>query len=81
MTENKIEKELTLLKAELAREVKSLFAVLTALTTGSPPQDTEGFDGLGAEKLLELKRKLKQKLDAALAVSPAADVRFKSQQK
>jgi len=79
MTENKIEKELTLLKAELAREVKSLFAMLTALTTGSPPPDADGLDGLGAEKLLELKRKLKQKLDAALTVSPTADVRFKSQ--
>ncbi len=76
--ENQIEKEYAVLKAELVREIKALFAAFSVLTTGQPPKIAEEFENLSAGKLLEVKRKLKQKLDSALAVSPIADVRFKS---
>ncbi len=80
--EHKIKKERELLKAELVREIKTLFASISVLTSGSAErlEETE-LENLSAEKLLQLRRKLKQKLDAAAPVSPQADVRFKSQQK
>ena len=79
MTENQIEKDYAVLKTELVREIRGLYATLTVLTTGSPPDGSENLENLPAEKLVLLKQKLKQKLDAALAVTPSADVRFKSQ--
>ena len=76
MTEKQIEKEHSVLKAELVREVKGLYATLVVLTTGQGAEVSDEVENLSAEKLLELKRKLKQKLDGALAVGPTADVRF-----
>lgn len=75
-------KELALLRGELAREIKTLFASISALASGVAErlEDSE-LENLSAEALLQLRRKLKQKLDAATSVSPQADVRFKSQQK
>ncbi len=75
--EKPIEKERAALKAELVKEVKTLYATLVVLTTGQSAEVTEELENLSAEKLLKLKRKLKQKLDGALAAVPFADVRFK----
>lgn len=74
--ESSIEKEHALLKAELLREIRGLFATFAVLTTGSPPESSEELENVPAEKLVLLKQKLKQKLDAALIVTPSADVRF-----
>lgn len=81
MKGNQIEKDYLLLKTELAREIRGLFATLTVLTTGSPPERSEDLENFPAEKLVLLKQKLKQKLDGALTVAPSADVRFKTQGK
>ena len=78
MTEKQIEKEHSVLKTELVREVKGLYATLVVLTTGQGAEVSDEVENLSAEKLLELKRKLKQKLDGALAALPTADVRFKN---
>ncbi|MCI0405467.1 MAG: hypothetical protein L0Z48_07080 [candidate division Zixibacteria bacterium] len=75
--ENPIEKEHAVLKAELMREIKALYATLTILTTGQAPEVSDEIENLSAEKLVSLKQRLKQKLDGALAVGPTADVRFK----
>jgi len=80
--EEKIQQEYLLLKNELIREIKCLHATLMVLTVGSVANsDDSELEALPAEKLVELKRKLKKKLDAALPVNPAADVRFKKEQK
>jgi hypothetical protein len=79
--ENPIEKEHAVLKAELVREIKALFAAFSVLTTGQTPGNSEELENLSAEKLVLLKQKLKKKLDAALAVGPTADVRFKTREK
>ena len=80
--EEKIQQEHSLLKNELIREIKSLHATLMVLTVGSKASsDDSELEALPAEKLVELKRKLKKKLDAALPATPTADVRFKNEQK
>ncbi len=80
--EHKIKTEREILKTELMREIKTLFASISTLISGSAErlEDSE-LENLSAEKLLQLRRKLKQKLDGAASVAPTADVRFKSQQK
>jgi hypothetical protein len=72
-----IEKEHSVLKGELVKEVKGLYATLVVLTTGQGAEVGDEVENLSAEKLVELKKKLKQKLDGALAAEPSADVRFK----
>ena len=81
MTEKQIEKEHSVLKAELVREIKGLYATFVVLTTGQGVEVSDDVENLSAEKLVLLKQKLKQKLDGALAALPTADVRFKSQEK
>lgn len=78
IVENSIEKEHALFKAELVREVRALYATLVALTPGATPDEEADFNQLAAERLLELKQKLKRKLDGLLTPGPSADVRFKS---